>query len=121
MAPQPDFFEDGAGQENAAREALARRWFALTRERLPALARERDWPVSEDHCFMRILLDNACGGAWREFVKAPAYRHAPLEVLERAVALGEAVERGEADLWALNERSLVWRGKGARTAGGFRG
>ncbi|MEL7319350.1 MAG: GCN5-related N-acetyltransferase [Pseudomonadota bacterium] len=87
------------------------RWFALTRERLPALARTRDWPVSEDHCFMRILLDNACGGVWRDFVKAPAYRHAPLEVLERAVALGEAVERGEADVWALNARSLEWRKK----------
>ncbi|MEM7703452.1 MAG: hypothetical protein AAF251_16055 [Pseudomonadota bacterium] len=47
---------------------------------------------------MRILLDNACGGVWRDIVMAPAYLHAPLEVLERAVALGEAVERGEADM-----------------------
>ncbi|MEL6708341.1 MAG: GCN5-related N-acetyltransferase [Pseudomonadota bacterium] len=108
---QPDLFEDGASEDPAAREALVERWFALTRERLPALAKTNDWPVSEDHCFMRILLDNTCGGVWRDFVKAPAYRHAPSEVLERAIALGEAVERGEADVWALNARSLAWRGK----------
>ena len=72
MELQGDFFEDTADQQNTARGALVARWFALTRERLPALARERDWPVSEDHCFMRILLDNACGGVWRDFVKAPA-------------------------------------------------
>ena len=78
MELQGDFFEDIADQQNTAREALVARWFALTRERLPALAQTRDWPVSEDHCFMRILLDNACGGVWRDFVKAPAYRHAPL-------------------------------------------
>ena len=70
MELQGDFFEDTADQENTAREALVRRGFALTRERLPALARERGWPVSEDHCFMRILLDNVCGGVWREFVKS---------------------------------------------------
>lgn len=99
-----------------ARERLTRRWFALTRERLPELAKEhdwpREWPVHLDHCFMRILLDNACDGVWREHMKSPAYRHAPLEVLERAVELGEAVERGEADVLELNERSLAWRGKG---------
>ena len=86
--PQLSLFEDTANPQNAEREALVERWFALTRDRLPAMARTRDWPVSEDHCFMRILLDTACGGAWRDCVKAPAYRHAPLDVLARAVALG---------------------------------
>jgi len=111
---QPDLFEDGASEDPAAREALVERWFARTRERLPALAKKRDWPVSEDHCFMRILLDNSCGGVWRDFVKALAYRNAPLEVLERAVALGETVERGGADLCELNARSLGWRGNVCR-------
>ncbi len=61
---------------------------------------------------MRVLLDNACEGMWREFFAAPAYRNAPLEVLERAVALGEAIATDEADVWKLNARSLEWRAKG---------
>ena len=108
MPQEYDLFEDNS--DAAAREELVASWFDLTRKRLPALAKERDWPVSEDHCFMRILLDNACGGRWRDFVRAPAYRHASLEVLKRAVVLGEAIAAGDADIWELNARSLRWRG-----------
>ena len=36
----------------------------LTKEVLPSLAKKRslDWPVYEDHCFQRIVLDTICGG-----------------------------------------------------------
>ncbi|MEM6493826.1 MAG: hypothetical protein AAF650_05550, partial [Pseudomonadota bacterium] len=85
MPSQPDLFAppaspDAAAEPETARADVVERWFALTRERLPALARERDWPIREDHCFMRVLLDNSCGGPWRASVQAPAYRHAPLDV-----------------------------------------
>ena len=94
------------------RETLEAQWLRLTRETLPTQAAERDWPVSADHCFQRILLDNALGGRWYDHVaKRPAYRHIDQDALARAVALGEAVGRGEADLTALNARSLTWRGK----------
>ncbi len=97
------------------RAALEQRWLTLTRETMPALAAERVWPVRNDHCFQRILLDNAVGGVWYEAVsKRPAYRHAEAAVLTRAVALGEAVLAGSADLVALNRQSLAWRGKSAR-------
>ena len=92
------------------RTALETRWLALTRETLPAIARTRDWPVRHDHCFQRILLDHATGGVWYDAIRArPAYRHAPDAVLEHAVALGRAAVAGEADLAALNRRSLEWR------------
>ena len=94
------------------RERLEAEWLALTRERLPALAGERGWPVRFDHCFQRILLDHACGGRWYDHIaRRPAYRHAPDATLDEAVRLGRAAARGEADLHALNERSLRWRGK----------
>lgn len=65
-----------------------------------------------DHCFQRILLDHACGGVWYERVPGrPAYRCASDGVLADAVALGEAVLEGRADLVALNRQSLAWRGK----------
>jgi hypothetical protein len=92
---------------------LRARWRDLVERRLPAAARgRRDWPVRLDHCFARVLLDNACGRPWRESVAAPAWRNAPGPVLTEASRLGEAVLRGEADLTALNRRSLALRSKG---------
>ncbi len=97
------------------RAALERRWLALTRETLPAMAPARGWPVRADHCFQRILLDHAVGGRWYDHVAGrPAYRHVAADALARAVALGEAVAAGEADLAALNRQSLIWRGKAVR-------
>ena len=96
----------------SGRKALEARWLDLTRRALPAVARERGWPVTADHCFQRILLDNAFGGIWYDHVaQRPAYAHADATALGRAVALGEAVLAGEADLAALNRQSLAWRGK----------
>ena len=103
--------------EGSRRDALVERWFGLTKTRLPRLSKTRDWPVSEDHCFMRIFLDNACEGVWSEQIKSPAYRNASEPTLEQAIALAEAVAEDEADLWALNARSLAWRGKRARSNG----
>ena len=94
------------------REELEAEWLHLTRVELPALAAERAWPVRNDHCFQRILLDNACAGRWYDTIpKRPAYAHAPAEVLVNAVQLGRAAMTGEADLNDLNRRSLRWRGK----------
>ncbi len=79
-------------------------------------ADHRDWPVRLDHCFARILLDHACGGPWRDHVAPPAHANLPADRLEAAIALGEALLAGEADLHALNRRSLAWRGKLRQTA-----
>ncbi len=84
----------------------------LTREIMPAISAEKRWPIRNDHCFQRVLLDNACGGTWYAYIsKRPAYRRADAATLERAVALGEAVLAGSADLDELNARSLAFRGK----------
>jgi hypothetical protein len=104
---------DGAPPEPSqgeARRALEQRWLALTREALPAVARDRGWPIRADHCFQRVLLDNAVGGVWYDAIAGrPAYAHAAGALLLRAVALGEAVLAGDDDLPALNRRSLAWR------------
>ncbi|WP_027170635.1 GNAT family N-acetyltransferase [Methylobacterium sp. 10] len=91
---------------------LQRNWRDLVDRRLPQAARARpDWPVRLDHCFARILLDNACGGPWRESVAPPAWANMPPERLAFAIDLGEAVLAAKADLAFLNRRSLAWRGK----------
>lgn len=105
---ETEHFRDRLGD----RTTLEARWLDLTRRILPALAPERRWPVRADHCFQRILLDNAFGGVWYHHVpRRPAYAHANTAALARAVALGEAAVTGDADLIDLNRRSLVWRGK----------
>ena len=85
----------------------------LTREVLPALARTagRDWPVREDHCFQRIVLDTICGGTWYAHIDRPAYKHLSPDQAKRAVALCQAIAAGRADLRQLNRQSLIWRGK----------
>ena len=108
MAAQQKLIPDPQGDE---RDALVRRWFELTREQLPAAAPSRDWPVRFDHCFQRILLDNACKGRWTDTIERPAYAHAPDTILRAAIAKGERVLADEADLWALDANSLLWRGK----------
>ncbi|MGL5839915.1 MAG: GCN5-related N-acetyltransferase [Sphingorhabdus sp.] len=95
-----------------SRTALEAAWLLLTRHTLPAIARTRRWPVSADHCFMRILLDAVHGERWDNVIRRrPAYAHIDTERLAAAVALGQRVAAGEADLWELNARSLAWRGK----------
>ena len=94
------------------RAILEAEWRTLTRETLPALADQQDWPVSADHCFQRILLDHAVGGCWYDHIaERPAYRHLADERLAAAVALGRRVAAGDADLDALDRQSLAWRGK----------
>ncbi|WP_174293204.1 GCN5-related N-acetyltransferase [Sphingomonas bacterium] len=94
------------------RPDLEAAWLTLTRATLPALAHERGWPVSADHCFQRILLDHAVGGCWYDHIHdRPAYRHLDAERLAAAIALGRSVAAGDTDLAALNDQSLAWRGK----------
>lgn len=102
----------GTPPAEPARRALEERWLRLTRTSLPR-ARRPGWPVRHDHCFQRILLDAAFGGAWHDHVRGrPAFRHAPDRILAEAVRLGEDVLAGREDLAALNRTSLAWRGKG---------
>jgi len=88
------------------------RWRDLVDRLLPQAAPDHpEWPVVNDHCFARILLDNACNGPWRDSVAAPAWANMPPERLAVAIDLGDAVLAGRADLALLNRRSLLWRGK----------
>jgi hypothetical protein len=94
------------------RDELEAHWLRLTRQDLPAAAKARDWPVRLDHCFQRILLDNAAGRVWYEVITGrPAYRHASDSLLKKAVQLGEAALDGRVDLSDLNKQSLSMRGK----------
>ncbi|KAK6428123.1 hypothetical protein LTR95_015736 [Oleoguttula sp. CCFEE 5521] len=106
----------------AAMEGLCTQWNDLYRTRLPAMAKARDpaqpkWPVFLDHCFARIVLDNAVGidKPWTEVVKSPAVKNMSEEQLTSAISLAEKLANGEANLVELDERSLELRGKASKT------
>ena len=92
---------------------LVSAYLHLTKEVLPALARKgrRNWPVSEDHCFQRIILDHICGGVWYEYLDRPAYKSLTKDQAQRAVKLCEDIANGHKDLQKLNQQSLIWRSK----------
>ena len=105
--------------------SLRDRWTHLYASHLPALAKARDpaqkhWPVHLDHCFARIILDNAVGvdKPWTKAVKSPAVRNMTVEQLRDALALGERVAGGEVDLGELDGVSLRLRGKREKGAVG---
>ncbi|MEW9921084.1 hypothetical protein AB2B41_15835 [Marimonas sp. MJW-29] len=87
-----------------AQTTLIDRYLTLTREVMPQMARAgtHRWPVRDDHCFQRIVLDAISGGVWYDHIARPAYKHLTPEQAARAVALCEAIIEGEADLDALN-------------------
>ena len=85
----------------------------LTKKVLPTLAKKKspDWPVYEDHCFQRIVLDTIFEGVWYDHLKRPAYKHLTNKQAKLAIELCEDIINGKANLYKLNQQSLSWRGK----------
>ena len=89
------------------------RYMVLTKEIMPQIARGPSvkWPVCNDHCFQRIVLDNVCGGPWFAHLPKPAYKNLSRDQAVRAVQLCEDIIANRVDLYDLNRKSLTWRGK----------
>ena len=100
-------------EETVNRRNLIHEYLHLTKEVLPALAQSGgpDWPVREDHCFQRIVLDTIFGGVWYEYLDRPAYKNLAHDQAQRAVDLCHEIAEGRADLQELNNQSMIWRGK----------
>lgn len=100
-------------------DALRAEWKTLYSETLPMLAKSRDsaqprWPVTLDHCFARIVLDNVVGDGkqqWDKVLSKPAIRNMDEQQLQDAIALGLKIVAGHVDLCHLDEISLRCRGK----------
>jgi hypothetical protein len=95
--------------------ALIEQYLHLTRTVMPALAQtsKRHWPIRNDHCFQRIVLDTICGGVWYDHIARPAYRHLSQAQAAEAVQLCDQIIAEVTDLNVLNGQSLSWRGKGS--------
>ena len=100
-------------------DSLREEWKTLYSKTLPQLAKQRDpaqsrWPVTLDHCFARIILDNTVGQGsqqWDQMIKKPAVKTMSAAQLEDAIELGKKIQNGEMDLQELDQISLMCRGK----------
>ncbi|KAL8737803.1 MAG: hypothetical protein Q9181_001337 [Wetmoreana brouardii] len=99
-------------------DSLQAEWRKLYGETLPSLAlskssAQRTWPVHLDHCFARIILDNAVGNGepWTSKLKSPAFKNMTAMQLQKCIALGKAIRDGKEDLVKLDAKSLEARGK----------
>ena len=94
-------------------------WRELYSKTLPNLARNHDiaqprWPVTLDHCFARIILDNTVGEGreqWDKRLKRPALTNMTRGQLVKAIEMAERIKDGKEDLVALDLQSLEVRGK----------
>jgi hypothetical protein len=110
---QPRKIKHHHNARDERRLELIQRYLHLTRTVMPTLAQttSNKWPVQNDHCFQRIVLDAVCAGVWYNHISRPAYQHLGLEQAHRAVEICEEIIAGTADLPDLNRQSLLWRGK----------
>ena len=106
--------DEPAGADRRA--ALLARYRALVDDELPGgRARADGWSLRLNHCFGRVLLDDAVGGCWYDHLDrraGAAYRQLDDARLGGAVALGERLlARATRCCATLDARSLAWRGK----------
>jgi hypothetical protein len=99
----------------STRADLERRYAELVTAELPDAARREGWVIRSDHCFGRVLLDDAVGACWYDVLgrgKGAAFRKLDDEQLAHAVGQGERMLReGAPAVRALDAQSLAWRGK----------
>ena len=114
--PSPEIPENlSLNKANSPLEQLRQEYIWLTTIVLPQLATQRNFPVSQDHCFQRIILDNLFGCCWYDAIErsqGAAYRQLTEEQLREAIALAHSIVQLPDDyLHKLNQSSLTWRGK----------
>lgn len=96
------------------RYELQDRYLELTRVELPAEARRRGWPVKDDHCFMRIILDRLFNDCWYHHLdrRLTAYKQLGDDQLRECIKMARQLLDGDREqLNHWNADSLRWRRK----------
>lgn len=109
----------GPAAPSDQRARLEQRYRELVRDELPAAGRQQGWVLVHDHCFGRVLLDDAVGACWYDVLdrRRTAFRQLDDAQLAGAVALGERLlAEGDRLLRELDARSLAWRAKPPKQA-----
>ena len=81
-------------------------------EELPAKAQTSDgWPITDDHCFARVVLDTLFEDEWSRHINgSPAYKQLSEDQLRAAITIADRMlTDGRPAVKELNEQSLRWR------------
>jgi hypothetical protein len=109
---------DRGGDAGATLGDLRRTYRRLLFEELPEQARREGWPVVDDHCIARVVLDATVGDVWSDHLDRPAVRNLPPEGLRAAVDVARSLATGGRERAVeLNRRSLRYRGTRGDGAG----
>ena len=65
----------------------------------------------DNHCYLRIALDNTFQAKWDTKIKRPAYKNLNEEALKQVIALLETYRTDKHLLLTHNQNSLNWRKK----------
>jgi hypothetical protein len=90
---------------------LVEQYLHLTQTVLPDISHKRNWPIHNDHCFQRVVLDTVCQCCWYEKIPTPAYQHLTYQQALAAVKLCEQIKNNEVNLNVLNDTSKRYRRK----------
>ncbi|NRB63904.1 MAG: hypothetical protein HRU40_12915 [Saprospiraceae bacterium] len=103
-----DLYTIKKGIENARSEYLQR-----TNVDLPIQSKKHNWPIHENHCFQRILLDHLFLAPWYTILKKnqnPAYQQLNIMQLSKLLMLTQKMQcMNKKDITALNQVSIKWR------------
>ena len=107
-----------AKDENSERAVAIASYLEFTTSLLPTMAKAANklntWPIHNDHCFQRVVLDTICQAAWYDVIPSPAYKNLSLEQARAANALCEKIANNQVCLATLNNKSKAWRNKQAK-------
>jgi hypothetical protein len=107
-----------AKDENYERAMAIASYLEFTTTLLPTMAKAANklntWPIHNDHCFQRVVLDTICQAPWYDVIPSPAYKNLSLEQARAATALCEKIANKQVCLATLNNKSKAWRNKQAK-------
>ena len=100
-------------------EERQQQYMHLTNRVMPEVARQQHWPVRLNHCFQRIILDALFQDCWYHHLdrasRIPAYRQLSESQLKEALAIAQRMLESPETVRQLNQQSLVYRNKQARS------
>lgn len=100
---------------SAKQDQLRQRYLELVNQELPKQSKQRNFPVTFNHCFARIILDNLFHCCWYEAIdrqKGVAYQQLSTQQLQQAIDIAEAIiNNPDTYVHQLNQNSLRWRNK----------
>jgi hypothetical protein len=100
-------------QIKSHRMAIERVYLHLTNHTLPMKAEQAGWPIQDNHCFQRVLLDHLFQRVWYDALPAgnrPAYKQ--LDNVQLGQLIWQAwqlIHAEKKDVVRLNQQSLFWR------------